>query len=81
MIGTPRELVSRYARPRIAWQGANLGQVYNSRQKNPLARPFDNACIAATMPAHRERRRLTFNTRDFRRFGEKIELVEIEGVE
>ena len=40
-----------------------------------------DANIAATMLAHGKRRLLTFNTRDFRRFGERLELVDIEGVE
>ena len=39
-----------------------------------------DANIAATMLAHGERRLLTFNTRDFRRFGARLELVDIEGV-
>ncbi len=34
-----------------------------------------------TMLAHGERRLLTFNAKDFRRFGERIELVKIEAVE
>lgn len=48
----------------------------------PVAgKQIHDANIAATMLAHGERRLLTFNTRDFRRFGERIELVEIEAVE
>lgn len=48
----------------------------------PVAgRQIHDANIAATMLAHGERRLLTFNVRDFRRFGERIELVEIEAVE
>ena len=35
-----------------------------------------DANIAATMLVHGERRLLTFNTRDFRRFGERLELVD-----
>ena len=47
----------------------------------PLAgKQVHDANIAATMLAHGERRLLTLNTRDFRRFGERIELVDIEGV-
>ena len=34
-----------------------------------------DANIVATMLAHGERRLLTFNTSDFRRFGDRIELV------
>ena len=38
-------------------------------------RQIHDANIVATMLAHGERRLLTFNTADFRRFGERIELV------
>ena len=37
-----------------------------------------DANIAATMLAHGERRLLTLNAKDFRRYGERIELVELE---
>ena len=48
----------------------------------PVAgKQIHDANIAATMLAHGERRLLTFNTKDFRRFGERIELVTIEGME
>ena len=48
----------------------------------PVAgKQIHEANIAATMLAHGERRLLTFNAKDFRRFGEKIELVEIETME
>ena len=47
----------------------------------PVAgRKIHDANIAATMLAHGERRLLTFNAKDFRRFEERIELVEIEAV-
>lgn len=38
-------------------------------------RQIHDANIVATMLAHGERRLLTFNTSDFRRYGERIELV------
>ena len=38
-------------------------------------RQIHDANIVATMLAHGERRLLTFNTADFHRFGERIELV------
>ena len=42
----------------------------------PVAgKQIHDANIAATMLAHGERRLLTFNAKDFRRFGERIELV------
>lgn len=48
----------------------------------PIAgKQVHDANIAATMLAHDERLLLTFNAKDFRRFGERIELVEIEAVE
>ena len=34
-----------------------------------------DANIVATMLAHGERRLLTFNVKDFRRFGQRVELV------
>ena len=40
-----------------------------------------DANIAATMLAHGERRLLTFNAKDFRRYGKRIELVEIAAME
>ena len=38
-------------------------------------RQIHDANIVATMLAHGERRLLTFNTTDFRRYGDRIELV------
>ena len=38
-------------------------------------RQVHDANIVATMLAHGERRLLTFNTADFRRYGDRIELV------
>ena len=40
-------------------------------------RQIHDANIVATMLAHGERRLLTFNTSDFRRYGERIELIDI----
>jgi predicted nucleic acid-binding protein len=39
-------------------------------------RQIHDANIAATMLAHGERRLLTFNAADFRRYGDRIELVD-----
>ena len=45
----------------------------------PVAgKQIHDANIAATMLAHGERRLLTFNARDFWRYGERIELVNLE---
>lgn len=45
----------------------------------PVAgKQIHDANIAATMLAHGERRLLTLNVKDFRRYGERIELVDLE---
>ncbi len=45
----------------------------------PVAgRQVHDANIAATMLANGERRLLTFNPADFRRFGERIQLIDME---
>ena len=45
----------------------------------PVAgKQIHDANIAATMLAHGERRLLTLNARDFRRYGGRIELVDLE---
>ena len=45
----------------------------------PVAgKQIHDANIAATMLAHGERRLLTMNIKDFRRYGERIELVDRE---
>ena len=41
-------------------------------------RQVHDANIVATMLAHGERRLLTFNAADFRRYGERIEMVDME---
>ena len=44
----------------------------------PVAgRQVHDANIVATMVAHGERRLLTFNAADFRRYGDRIELVNL----
>ncbi len=45
------------------------------REVSVGGRQIHDANIVATMLAHGERRLLTFNTADFRRFGERIDLV------
>ena len=48
----------------------------------PVAgKQIHDANIVATMIAHSERRLLTFNTADFRRYGEWIELADMERAE
>ncbi len=42
-------------------------------------RQIHDANIVATMLAHGERRLLTFNTADFRRYGDRIELIDTYG--
>ena len=48
-----------------------------SRQYAFAGRQVHDANIVATMIAHGEHRLLTFNTRDFERFGAAIELVKL----
>ncbi len=45
------------------------------REVSVGGRQIHDANIVATMLAHGERRLLTFNTADFRRYGDRIELV------
>ena len=45
------------------------------REVSVGGRQIHDANIVATMLAHNERRLLTFNTRDFQRYGDRIELV------
>ena len=45
------------------------------REVSVGGRQIHDANIVATMLAHGERRLLTFNTSDFRRYGDRIELV------
>ena len=45
----------------------------------PIAgKQVHDANIVATMLAHGERRLFTFNTRDFRRYGDRIDLIDME---
>ena len=45
----------------------------------PVAgKQIHDANIAATMLAHGERRLLTLNVKDFRRYGERIEMIDLE---
>ena len=47
----------------------------------PVAgKQIHDANIAATMLVHGDRRLLTFNARDFRRYAERIELVDLEAL-
>lgn len=46
------------------------------REVSVGGRQIHDANIVATMLAHEERRLLTFNTSDFRRYGDRIELME-----
>ena len=47
------------------------------REVTVNGRQIHDANIVATMLAHGERRLLTFNSTDFRRYGDRIELVRI----
>ena len=48
------------------------------RAVHVAGRQIHDATIVATMMAYGERRLLTFNRSDFRRYGERIELVDME---
>ena len=48
------------------------------REVSVAGRQVHDANLAATMLAYGERRLLTFNTRDSRRYGERIELIDTE---
>ena len=49
------------------------------REVSVGGKQIHDANIAATMLAYGERRLLTLNARDFRRFGSRLELVRVEG--
>ena len=48
------------------------------REAPVAGKQIHDANIAATMLAHGERRLLTLNVKDFRRYGERIEMVDLE---
>lgn len=48
------------------------------REAPVAGKQVHDANIAATMLAHGERRLLTFNAQDFRRYGDRLELVDVE---
>jgi predicted nucleic acid-binding protein len=48
------------------------------REAPVAGKQIHDANIAATMLAHSERRLLTLNVKDFRRYGERIEMVDLE---
>ena len=48
------------------------------REISVAGKQIHDANIVATMIAHGERRLLTFNTSDFRRYGDRIELVDTQ---
>ena len=60
--------------------GPNVMAMLNTlcREVPVGGKQIHDANIAATMLAHGERRLLTLNAKDFRRYGERIELVELE---
>ena len=57
--------------------GPAVTQILKSlcRDVHVAGRQVHDANIVATMLAHGERRLMTFNSRDFRRYGARIELV------
>ena len=58
-----------------------MAALFELCRKVPVAgKQIHDANIAATMLAHGERRLLTLNAKDFRRYGGRIELVELETI-
>ena len=57
---------------------SNLDRIGNSPETLRISRQVHDANIVATMLAHGERRLLTFSTRDFRRYGDRIDLIDVE---
>ena len=49
------------------------------REVPVVGKQIHDANIAATMLAHGERRLLTLNVKDFRRYGERIEMIDPGG--
>ena len=71
-------LISSFA---ILEDGPNvMAALFTLCREVPVAgKQIHDANIAATMLAYGERRLLTLNAKDFRRYGERIELVDLEG--
>ena len=71
-----RRMTSRFE---ILEDGPNVtGTLITLCREVPVGgRQIHDTNIVATMLAHGERRLLTFNVSDFRRFGDLIELVDI----
>ena len=70
-------LISSFA---ILEDGPNVMAVLTAlcREVPVAGKQIHDANIAATMLAHGERRLLTLNAKDFQRYGERIELVNLE---
>ena len=80
-MGTALEhIATLYAKFDILEDGPRVTEVLMQlcRGVSFAGRQVHDANIAATMLAHGERRLLTFNRGDFRRYGERIELIETE---
>ena len=71
-----RRLVSRFE---ILEDGPRVTEVLEGlcREVPVAGKQVHDANIAATMLAHGERRLVTFNARDFRRYSDRLELVEM----
>lgn len=71
-----RRLVSRFG---ILEDGPRVMEVLAGlcREVPVAGKQVHDANVAATMIAHGEWRLMTFNARDFRRYGDRLELVEM----
>lgn len=79
MAAALRDIASLDAAFEVLEDGPNVTAMLAAlcREVPVAGRQVHDANIAATMLAHGERRLLTFNMLDFRRYGERIELVEM----
>ena len=73
-------LASLEARFEILEDGPGVAEMLSAlcREVPVAGKQVHDANIVATMLAHGERRLLTFNEKDFRRYGERISLIDME---
>ena len=73
-------LASLEARFEILEDGPGVADMLSAlcREVPVAGKQVHDANIVATMLAHGERRLLTFNEKDFRRYGERISLIDME---
>ena len=77
MLGTPGGVRGR-AKPDSARRPHDVRVAVLCRTVPVAGRQIHDANIVATMLTHGERRLVTFNGRDFCRYGDRIELFDLE---